>query len=1241
MCTAILSPDIVKFCSSCHVACYCSKECQSNHWYLHKNLCNAINYVGKKYELNGEISHVHVNEIKGNVYDISPNLVNVVAKQCLVDCMIENHTCQALWDTGAQVSLVHIDYVHKFLPNFVTRIENVDKYVDDQHFSLFSASGSNIPIDGVLHVKLTLWNTVVTVPFLVANSSVTGLSEPILGYNVIQQFSSVSNTDDMKQTLKNCLPSNYQNKVNILVREFSDVQSDWVCKVKVGRQNLRIPAQSSVTVRVPLKGKRYPRETTAIFQPTDMNCDDVTLSETLVNIGPKPSVRLLVSNHSNADFILAKGRVLGSVHRISAIIPANKGTGLVVSQQKDECDLPSSTSDWEPPIDLTSTSLTAEQVEQVKSLLRQENGVFSRQDDDIGCAEGLQLPIELVDLAPVHSTYLAVPKPLLQEVKDYVANLMSKQWIRKSTSPYASPVVCARKKDGSLRLCVDFRRLNAKTIQNQYPIPRVQDALNSLGGSQWFSLLDQSKAYHQGFVREDCRKYTAFTTPWGQYEWNRIPFGLTGAPGIFQAYMNDTLEGLRDSFCIPYLGDILVYSASFDDHLQHLRTVFQRLREKGLKLRPSKCHLFQKEVRYLGHMITTKGHTVDPADKAAVTQLRQKTPSTVGEVRQIMGFIGYYRGYIAEFSRKAKPIYDLLKDDSNPKQKGKKPRTGKRGGQKGSNSPIVWTDVHKRVLEELIDSLTSPPIMAYPKYEEPYVLHIDACQNGLGAILYQRQSSGKLGVVAYGSRTLTPAEKGYYMHSGKLEFLALKWSVTERFRDYLYYAPHFDVYSDYNPLQYIFTAPKLDATRLRWVSSLADFKFKVHYKPGRQNQDADGLSRMPLDIGHFTTQCTQECSQELIDPVLSAKQDQEPCSQATLASEARDQENTLLGQVKVQPLDKSIQESQLQDKTISTVISLMKDGTKPSRSARSKLSYETQLLLREWSKLSVREGLLWREITLPQEGTVTQLVLPKEHRSTVLHQLHNEMGHLGTDRVFALARDRYYWPKMFKDIEKYVTQECDCLKDRKPARADRTPMIPIETTHPLELISIDYLYLEKSKGGYEYILVVMDHYTRFAQAYPTRNKSGKTAAEKVFNDFILRFGIPYRLHHDQGREFENTFFYELQKLCGINRSKTTPYHPQGNGQVERFNRTLLQMLRTLKQDERLDWRKHLNKVVHAYNCSKHEATGYSPFYLFFGRHPLLPVDLILPSNGTAEGTSKATTYTQYVTEWKKRMEAGA
>lgn len=350
-------------------------------------------------------------------------------------------------------------------------------------------------------------------------------------------------------------------------------------------------------------------------------------------------MKLLLCNPSKNDSVLSKGTLLGRFEKICSSIPfgiagsSSDHVQTTVNQVSAEND-----GKWDPPVDLTDSPLNTEQKRRVESLLREECKAFTVNDDDIGCAIDLELGLELMDKAPVHSSYMAVPRPLYQEVKDYISNLLQKHWIRRSTSPYSSPIVCVRKKDGSLRLCVDFRKLNAKTVQNQHPIPRVQDALDSLGGSQWFSLLDQSKAYHQGFVKEESRKYTSFVTPWGQYEWNRIPFGLTGAPGLFQAYMNEALEGLRDKCCLPYLDDILVYSNSFESHLNDLKCVLTRIREKGLKLKPSKCHLFQKQIRYLGHLVTTQGHTVDPTDQEAVIKLKDQRPKTVGDVRKNNGF---------------------------------------------------------------------------------------------------------------------------------------------------------------------------------------------------------------------------------------------------------------------------------------------------------------------------------------------------------------------------------------------------------------------------------------------------------------------------------------------------------------------------------------------------------------------------------------------------------------------------
>ena len=302
--------------------------------------------------------------------------------------------------------------------------------------------------------------------------------------------------------------------------------------------------------------------------------------------------------------------------------------------------------------------LSLEQMNKARQMLWQERKAFSVDKEDVGCAEDLELELKTNDEVPVQRTYSNIPRPLMAEVKSYIEDLLNRQWITKSKSAWSSPMVLIRKKDGSLRLCCDFRKLNKKTVADKHPLPRVQASLDGLGGSKWFSVLDQSRAYYQGFVAPADRSKTAFVTPWGLYQWVRIPFGLTNAPAVFQRYMEQTVEEFRDKFAIPYLDDVIVYSSTFDEHLNHLRLVLHKVKERGLKLNLKKCAFFKSSVKFLGRIVDEKGYRMDDDNVKAVTALKDFVPKNVGDIRHILGLLGYHRRHIQNFSSRAKSHRD-------------------------------------------------------------------------------------------------------------------------------------------------------------------------------------------------------------------------------------------------------------------------------------------------------------------------------------------------------------------------------------------------------------------------------------------------------------------------------------------------------------------------------------------------------------------------------------------------------
>ena len=850
-------------------------------------------------------------------------------------------------------------------------------------------------------------------------------------------------------------------------------------------------------------------------------------------------------------------------------------------------------------------TLTSEQVNLVEKLILKWKDVFSLHDLDLGKTSLTKHHINLSDPTPFKERHRRIPPAMVQSVREHLKEMLDLGVIRPSNSPFASNVVLVKKKDGTLRFCIDLRRLNNNTIKDSYALPRTEETFDALHGSCIFSTLDLKSSYWQVEIEENDKHKTAFRVGnLGFFECNRMPFGLTNAPATFQRLIETCMGDLHLNSCLLYLDDIVVFSKSFEEHLTRLEAVFQRLHQAGLKLKTSKCHFFKQSIKYLGHIISAKGVHTDP-DKISTVR-DWPVPISAKELLSFLGFVGYYRRFIRNFSQIARPLYEVTTGVPSKRNKIK------------ICPGFRWGPEQEDAFKKLKDLVTSAPVLAFANFNKPFILHTDASAESLGACLYQQQDDNTERPVAFASRGLSPSERNYPAY--KLEFLSLKWAVTDKFHDYLYGVP-FHVITDNNPLTYIFTTAKLDATSQRWVSALSNYQFSIEYRSGKLNQDADGLSRIrwpeALNIQHVSCNSVQA--------LLSASTLPAGCSEALVMSHKaiQDIEGLYIGK----HTSRDWARIHHRDPTISQVVQHLR-GAKVQNFQHNEAF---QSFLREKDKLVIVKGVLYRK-RLCDNIIKFQLVLPEEYRKAALQGCHDQVGHLGRDRTLELLRDRYFWPGMTKEASDYVAHCERCIRRKIPP--NRAPLINISSSFPLELVCIDYLSLESCKGGIEDILVVTDHFTKYAQAYPTKGQQATTVAKVLYDNFFMHYGFPAKLHSDQGRQFERKVIAALCDLAGIEKTRTSPYHPMGNGLTEHFNRTLINMLGTLDPDQKSDWKKYIPSLVHAYNCTRHDSTGFSPYELMFNRQPRLPVDLLLGS----EPPQSSISYSSFVDSMKQRLK---
>ena len=818
-------------------------------------------------------------------------------------------------------------------------------------------------------------------------------------------------------------------------------------------------------------------------------------------------------------------------------------------------------------------------------------------------------------------------------VEKHVEEMESRGIIRKSNSPWGSRVVLVSKKDGTIRFCVDYRDLNSKLLVQDSPLPLTLEAIDRLSSGQgdqatlFLSTVDLAAGFWTLPIKEEDKPLTAFVTARQKYEFNYLPFGIQSGPSYMCRLMDAALQGLAWETCMPYLDDVGVWStgptaeaspelsfeqreaASFEQMLTRLDAVFERLRWAGLSMKPSKCELFGTSASYLGHVMSRDGLKMDPKKIAAVKEIDPRSVNTLERVRSFLGLCSYYRRFVAKFAHIATPLNDLCVKGVDVAEQSQSPEC-------------------QDAIKRLIDSITSEPVLAPPRYDRPFIVKTDAASTeGIGGVLSQADDEGHERVIAYYGRRLNKHERRYTVT--EIELLAALESIRH-WRPYLW-GRQFKLVIDHAALRWLHTMRDTleggPASRLmRWILRLSEYNFTVEHKPGIVHKDADAVSRL---VAVTTVDDTKRRRAQL----LTARRYQEQQRRSETKSEVV---NSYLA-TGAPSLD-VLHEEQATDEECQTYLDYLHrghaadpvDSTELQEAARiagiaASRSGSSGATRRErrrdgpWNlakfdlRLVERDGVLYR---IGAEGSLLPFV-PLSLRDAIIASFHDHLGHASYSRTLSMIGARYYWPSLCQDVARYVGECHECTLAKRPPRRGRASRGLDVGHYPFDVLFADILDMAKPEGydasdphsGASKLIVFADSLSRWVEAIPLHSDPTSEQVLDIYMEHVVsRYGTPRRVVTDRGSNLASRVCQAVMQANGTDLSPSSAEHHESAGTVERFHQTLISMTRASNEGGG-QWPYHLPFLLMSYRATPHRVTGYSPAMLLYGRELRLPAQM--------------------------------